>query len=146
MELVLQSLQIWCNHTKSLMRAILNQTSVFPSWLNIITLEEATFKHSVSLFFLLPSSADSFDFPLYLSSHCWCCSLSSSCFSSSHLILWINFSGVSLPWGWQALWLKGLLACCKWEAGCHFEVGGLLPAGGEPPHQREKGKGGQEIT
>lgn len=145
MELVLQSLQIWCNHTESLMCTRLNQASVFPSWLNIITLEEA-FKHSVSLFFLLPSSADPFDFPLYLSSHCWCCSLSSSCFSSSHLILWINFSGVSLPWGWQALWLKGLLACCKWEAGCHFEVGGLLPAGGEPPHQRGKGKGEQGMT
>lgn len=146
MELVLQSLHIWCNHTDSLMYAILNQASVFPRWLNIITLEEATFKLSVSLFFLLPSSADPFDFPLYFSSHCWCCSLSSSCFSSSHLILWINFSGVSLPWGWQALWLKGLFACCKWEVGCHFEVGGLLPAGGQPPHQRGKEKGGQGMT
>lgn len=62
-----------------------------------LTQHQATFKHSVSLFFLLSSSVDPFDFPLYLSSHCWCCAVSSSCFSSSHLILWINFHGVYLP-------------------------------------------------
>lgn len=84
--------------------------------------------------FLLPSSTEPFYFPLYLFSHSQRYSLFSSCFSSSHLILWINYSGVALPSGWQALWLKCLLARCKWEADCHFEAGGgLLPTREEAP-------------
>lgn len=96
--------------------------------------------------FLLPSSTEPFYFPLYLFSHSQRYSLFSSCFSSSHLILWINYSGVALPSGWQALWLKCLLARCKWEADCHFEAGGgLLPTREEAPRpptwKRKKKKG-----
>lgn len=54
---------------------------------------------------------------------------SPSCFFSSHLIPWINFSGTALPPHWQVLWLKCLLARFKWEADCRFEAReGLLPA------------------
>lgn len=66
----------------------------------------------------------------------------SSCFSPSHLILWISSSRAAMPWAWQALWLKGLLALCKWEADCHFEAGRVCSQPGErgPPAWKKKKK------
>lgn len=59
----------------------------------------------------------------------WATPFFPSCFFSSHLIPWINFSGTALPPRWQVLWLKRLLARFKWEADCRFEAReGLLPA------------------
>lgn len=88
-----------------------------PSPFTLVQLYYLTFWFS----FPSPSSAAHFpSSPFYLFSHL---PLSfPSAFSTSHLILRINSSGVSLPWGWQALWLKGLLACSKWEANCHCEA------------------------
>lgn len=128
--------------------------SVFPSTPNIIILSgsRSVLPTLIQIYYFSPNSLFSLQVqqPCFIFPSIYSLTLSAAPFfppalSSSHLILWINSFGVALPRGWQALWLKGLLARCKWEADCHFEAsrGSLLPArgrGGPPTWKRKEKK------
>lgn len=127
---------------------------MFPSTPNIIILSgsRSVLPTLIQIYYFSPNSLFSLQVqqPCFIFPSIYSLTLSAAPFfppalSSSHLILWINSFGVALPRGWQALWLKGLLARCKWEADCHFEAsrGSLLPArgrGGPPTWKRKEKK------